>query len=375
MNFLVLDSARPQVLGGIERALADLAARARTAGHDARAAGRRGSRFAAHCRSLGVPTLELPLRNAFDLPSLVRLRRLFREHRTVAVLGATTRDGRLAGLARLGSRRPRVVLLVGLPMMRDSLFHRVTYRHLVDALLTPTEWQRAQVHRYSFARRLPCLVAPDGVDESRFPPLAELAAARRTARAELGVPARRTVYLSAGHLVVRKNLEFLPPLLARLPRGAEWEWWIAGDGPREAALRAAAEEHRLSGRVRFLGAREDVPRLLLCADAVVMPSRAEQLPLVALEALRAGVPRVLVSAVGAVDEMRALGIETLPRDDPAAWLAALEGAGRDPGGCRAPQAWDRGAEAAAARRLEALALLAAPDPAGAGRPDRPEVRR
>jgi len=358
LSLLVLDSARPAVLGGIERALADLAARARARGCDARAAGRRGSRFAAHCRALAVPTVELPLRNGLDVSSVLGLRRLYCAHGTGAVLGATTRDARLAGMARLGARRPRVALLMGLPMIRDSWAHRFTYRRFVDALITPTQWLRERVARYPFTARLAVAVLPDGVDESRFPPLAGLAEARRAARAACGVRPGQALLLSVGHLVERKNLLSVPPLLAGLPPGADWEWWVAGDGPQEAELRAAVARHGLERRVRLLGARTDVPELLLAADALVMPSRMEQLPLAALEARRAGVPHALVAGVGAVAEMRAMGLTVLPPGEAETWRQALERAVAAPGGCAAPERWDRGVEETAARRLEFLARLA-----------------
>jgi glycosyltransferase involved in cell wall biosynthesis len=264
-----------------------------------------------------------------------------------------------------------VVLLAGLPMVRDSWAHRLTYGHFVDALVTPTEWLRARMQRYPFVRRLPCAVLPDGVDEARFPPLAGLAAARREARARAGVPAGRAVFLSVGHLVPRKNLTWLPPLLARLPRGADWRWWVAGDGPQEAALRSAVGALGLAAKVEFLGPRDDVPRLMLCADALVMPSRLEQLPLAALEARRAGVPFTLVAAVGAVEEMRALDIRALPEGEAGAWLDALSRAAAAPGQVLPPAVWERGAHASAASRLAFLEGLAggpaerAAGPAGA----------
>ncbi|MBI5835866.1 MAG: glycosyltransferase family 4 protein [Candidatus Eisenbacteria bacterium] len=358
MNLVVLDSARPAVLGGVERSLADLAGRARRLGHDARAVGRAGSRFAAHCAALGLPTLELPLRNGLDLASAGRLRALFADHRTDAVLGATTRDARLAGLARVGRAGPCVALLMGLPMIRDSWSHRFTYRWFVDALCSPTPWLLEVSERYPFARRLPVAVLPDGVDEALFPPLSGLSTSRAAARAEAGIPAGRAVFASVGHLVARKNLLWVPPLLARLPGGLDWEWWVIGDGPQETEVLASLRTLGLVHRVKMLGHRDDVPRLLLCADALVMPSRAEQLPLAALEARRAGVPHVLISPVGAVEEMRSLGMRVLPADDAAAWLAALESAARAPGGCDPPREWRHGADAAASGRLRFLEELA-----------------
>ncbi|MFO0889776.1 MAG: glycosyltransferase [Isosphaeraceae bacterium] len=54
----------------------------------------------------------------------------------------------------------------------------------------------------------------------------------------------------------------------------------------------------LAGRVSFLGARSDVPRLMLGAmDAFVFPSRYEGLGLVLIEAQAAGLPVVISDVI------------------------------------------------------------------------------
>jgi glycosyltransferase involved in cell wall biosynthesis len=63
-----------------------------------------------------------------------------------------------------------------------------------------------------------------------------------------------------------------------------------------------AEEPDLAGRVQFLGSRSDVPDLLASMDVFVLPTRAEALPIVILEAMAAGVP-VVASRVGGIPEM------------------------------------------------------------------------
>lgn len=358
MRLAIVDSAPVDTLGGIERAFADLAVRARARGHDVRAVGRPGSHFVAHLRALGVPALELPLRSDVDPRSLSGLARLYRELKPDAVIGTLNRDARLAGLARGFSRLPAIALLKGLPMMKSSWQHVFTYRHFVDGILAPTSWMKAEVERYPFVRHLPVPVLPDGIDDASFPPMGALVTARAAARAEHAVPPGRAVFMSVGHLIARKNFAFALDALARLPRGADFEYWIAGDGPEEAALRSKAEGAGLAERVRLLGRREDVARLLLCADALLVPSLLEQLPLAVLEARRAGVPHCLVAPVGAVKEMRELGAALLPVDDAGAWAEALGPALRAPGATLVPRDWRRDAETTVGLRLDFLARLA-----------------
>src|SRR5262249_9455058 len=55
-------------------------------------------------------------------------------------------------------------------------------------------------------------------------------------------------------------------------------------------LEDTARAFRLDGLVRFLGHRDDVPRLLAAADLLVLPSLYEGLPNVVLEAMRFASP-------------------------------------------------------------------------------------
>jgi glycosyltransferase involved in cell wall biosynthesis len=65
--------------------------------------------------------------------------------------------------------------------------------------------------------------------------------------------------------------------------------------------RALARELGVAGRVRFMGPQDDVRTVLHAADAFVMPSLREGLPISALEALATGLPAVLADAPGLRD--------------------------------------------------------------------------
>ena len=73
---------------------------------------------------------------------------------------------------------------------------------------------------------------------------------------------------------------------------------IAGDGPLRPALERQVDELGLGSRVRLIGARADARALLGAAEVVVQPSDWEGLPLVALEAMRAGRPVVAAASRG-----------------------------------------------------------------------------
>jgi len=70
---------------------------------------------------------------------------------------------------------------------------------------------------------------------------------------------------------------------------------IVGEGRMKRRLRELAGGHP---SIHFLGCRDDVDSILLELDLFVSPSREEALPLVVLEAMRAGLPIVATNTAG-----------------------------------------------------------------------------
>lgn len=101
-------------------------------------------------------------------------------------------------------------------------------------------------------------------------------------------------------------------------------WALVGDGPERAEAEAAAAALGLDERVAFLGLVPDAGTLVRAFDVLVLSSRTEGTPIVALEAMAAGVP-VVATAVGGVPDLLAGGAGRLvPPDDPSALAAAVD---------------------------------------------------
>ncbi|MEL6208585.1 MAG: glycosyltransferase family 4 protein, partial [Pseudomonadota bacterium] len=100
---------------------------------------------------------------------------------------------------------------------------------------------------------------------------------------------------------------------------------IVGDGSERAALEAMAAP--LGERCNFTGyqSQEEVAQILASAQAFILPSFAEGVPVVLMEALAAGLP-VVATRITGVPELVAHGETGLlvTPGDPAALAAALE---------------------------------------------------
>jgi glycosyltransferase involved in cell wall biosynthesis len=158
-------------------------------------------------------------------------------------------------------------------------------------------------------------VIPNGVDTDRFQPASD---ARSRLRAELGI-AEEFLWLAAGRLIWKKDYPTLLGAVERLDTGI---LCIAGAGPLEAELREQARP--LGARVRFLGARDDLPALMNAADALALSSVVEGMPMALLEAAASGLPCVATRAGGA-DEVVVDGKTGFlaPCGDQAALAAAM----------------------------------------------------
>lgn len=128
-------------------------------------------------------------------------------------------------------------------------------------------------------------VIPNGVDTIVFRP--NLVRGYRMRR-EMGLS--DFVWLAVGRLMWKKNYPALLRAFHSIGRGS---LLIAGSGPDEAELRAL-----VGPNVWFLGERDDIAALMNAADAFVLSSVVEGLPLVLLEAAASGLPCVATDAGG-----------------------------------------------------------------------------
>ena len=143
-----------------------------------------------------------------------------------------------------------------------------------------------------------------------------------------------TDIVCVGELRPVKAIDVLIDALAILQRsGRRVSVTIAGEGPDAAKLQAQATRIGLADQIRFIG-HCPARTAFTMGRMLVIPSRAESLPYVVLEAAAAGVP-IIASNVGGVPEIFGPQADRLiPPDDIGALVAAIAAALDDPDGMR-----------------------------------------
>ncbi|MDY0269732.1 glycosyltransferase family 4 protein [Trichloromonas sp.] len=148
---------------------------------------------------------------------------------------------------------------------------------------------------------------------------------RERVRSELGCEPGDFLFLAVGNPRPEKAFEDLIDAVALLPAGRKIRVVVAGtlnESDYCRMLKQRVEERQVGERFRFLGFRQDTAALYAAADAFVLSSRSEGLPMVILEAMMAGLP-VVATRVGGIPD--AVGEQALLVDaaQPAQLAAAM----------------------------------------------------
>jgi glycosyltransferase involved in cell wall biosynthesis len=134
------------------------------------------------------------------------------------------------------------------------------------------------------------MYVPNGVDAERFRPDP---VSRAEKRAELAV-GDAFVWVAVGSFnnEDKDQSNLLRAFTRLVEAGSSSALLVAGDGVLLDEKRGLAASLGVEGRVRFLGMCSDVPRLLRAADAYVLSSQQEAMPIAVLEAAATALPIV-----------------------------------------------------------------------------------
>jgi glycosyltransferase involved in cell wall biosynthesis len=268
-------------------------------------------------RTKGVPTESLEMRRGLPDPrGLVRLIHLVRAWKPDILHSHMIHANLMARALRLLVPIPALVSTIhniyeGGPLWMAA--YRATNR-LVDQMTIVSQAAADRFVRKSIIPRELLRVLPNGLDITPFKNVR--ATARESQRASLEVEGK-FVWLAVGRFEVAKDYPNMLRAFAKVcQQDSRAVLLLVGRGSLQAEAEAIGRDLGLGATVRFLGVRNDVPELMSAADAYVLSSAWEGMPIVLLEAAAAGLPIVATVAGGNHEVVRdeLSGFLVPPRD-------------------------------------------------------------
>ncbi len=262
--------------------------------------------------SLGIHRLAMPrLFGKGDLTTPFAVARLARQLNIDIIHGHGAKGGFYARLALYGRTRAKAfytphggVLHYPASSSSGRLFHRI--ERLLMAKTSAIIFESAYAEKtYAALIGTPSCrieIIHNGLRPEEFVPVAQNPDAAD--------------FVFVGEL---RALKGIFPLVEALARTPEAKLVIAGDGPDRAALEARISELNISDRVRLVGSRP-AREVFAMGRCVIVPSLAESLPYVVLEAAAAQLP-VIATRVGGIPEIFGPTEQSLVPSNDAASLA------------------------------------------------------
>jgi glycosyltransferase involved in cell wall biosynthesis len=291
---------RADPIGGAQIHVRDLAAAMQARGHPCVVILGGGGPLIDDLHAQEIPAvvlrhLTVPIHPLRDVRALGEIRAALREFRPDLIAAHSSKAGILGRVAGRTLRVPVVLtahgwsFTPGIPAVSAALYRRIERLAgpLASRIITVSEFDRrlALEARISSPERV--VTVYNGMPD-----------VTRDLRADPGTAPVRLIMVA--RFGAQKDHATLLQALAGL-RDRAWELDLVGEGPLRGETEALVAQLGVTDRVRFLGQRMDVDRLLARAQASLLVSNWEGFPLSILEAMRAGLP-VVASAVGGVTE-------------------------------------------------------------------------
>jgi glycosyltransferase involved in cell wall biosynthesis len=291
---------RADPIGGAQIHVRDLAVAMREHGHSSIVLTGGSGLFVDDLRARNTPTivlrhLTMPIAPTRDLRALWEIRQVLAKLRPDLVTVHSSKAGALGRLAARSLGIPVVftahgwTFTPGIPSARAAAYRRIERMvgPLASKIITVSEFDRRLAVDARIADPTRLVAVHNGMPD---------------------VPAELRAHHARQPLKLVMVARFQPqkdhPTLLRALAGLldhPWELDLIGDGPLMGEVQALAATLGLAERVRFLGQRKDVDRILAEAHAFLLVSNWEGFPLSILEAMRAGLP-VVASDVGGISE-------------------------------------------------------------------------
>jgi glycosyltransferase involved in cell wall biosynthesis len=299
MRWAFINPMKGESWGGLENWMVRLCTGLKGKGDECFVIARRNSRWPEACDGCGSVFVPYRFGGDFDPVAILNLGQRLRRIGPDAVC---VKGFRQARATRWGA--PSLPVAIKLPLPRDvtgAFADRVAVRWCIERIIVDSFARRDALLEYPWVRKGSVVTVHNGIDAALLQPDAGV---RHSVRAELGIDERAVLVAAAGRFEASKRYGDVLRAFREAGSGAA-ALLLVGDGPERSALASLAGELGLGARVRFLGWRSDLHRLLRACDLFVHPSSSEGFPNAVLEAMALGLAVVATRAGGTPELVQA----------------------------------------------------------------------
>ncbi|MBT2679831.1 glycosyltransferase family 1 protein [Bacillus sp. ISL-35] len=148
---------------------------------------------------------------------------------------------------------------------------------------------------------------------------------RREVRAEMQILDNQIVFGHVGRFAYQKNHKFLIEVFAEYCKSNNDSiLLLIGDGPLREEIEKKAFDLKIHNKVKFLGVRSDIPRILQALDLFIFPSLHEGLPVSLIEAQGAELPCFISEQISKEVDMGMGLVEFLPLNNKRVWVEEIK---------------------------------------------------
>ena len=253
----------------------------------------------------GIETFVMPMRGAFDVKGIRRLRALYRDQNVDIVNTHSSKDSWCAGLAAKLAGGVKVIRTrhLSIPIKR-SFESRLLYSTIPDVVVTTGEGIREHIIERTGRDSDSVVSIPTGIDLSRFDPAGVNGS---KVRAEFGIGEGGLLIGSVGMLRSMKGFGYYLQAASRVrEKYPQAKFLIVGDiaftsNIKEELAKQIAELD-MEKSVIMTGYRDDIPEIMAALDVFVLASiRSEGVPQTITQAMAMKKP-VVATNVGCISE-------------------------------------------------------------------------
>jgi len=219
---------------------------------------------------------------------------LIKENIDVIILNLK-KDIRVAGISARLANVPVIISRNGIQHFRDIWKHKKT-AGLVDGIITNTKSISDIYNKFSWMDKEKTKVIYNGLKiKSDLKPC--------NIKRIWNIPENHIVFVAAGRLTNQKGFDLLINAVSQLKEGTKpFTLLISGVGKEWNNLERQINQKGLNRIIKLIGFQNKLANILNAADFIIMPSRHEGMPNVAMESMALGKP-VIASNVNGVSEL------------------------------------------------------------------------